>query len=58
MKEEKKLSWGDVMWIWIKRGYPREEAIFQADEFMKRREKERFTESKKRLALIGKKSQP
>ena len=48
-KTEQELSWGDVMWVWIKKGYPREEAIFQADEFMRRREKERLTKTKKRL---------
>jgi hypothetical protein len=38
------LSWSDVMWARIKRGYPREEAAHQADEFMRRRYRERVRE--------------
>ena len=40
-RHEQELSWGDVMWAWIKNGYPREEAAHRADLFMKRRERER-----------------
>jgi hypothetical protein len=41
-KEEPRLAtWGDVFWAWIIKGYPREEAAFRADEWEKRRERER-----------------
>jgi hypothetical protein len=43
-RREQELSWSDVMWAWIKRGYPREEAAHQADEFMRRRYRERVRE--------------
>lgn len=53
-KHEQDLTWGDVMWAWIKKGVPREEAVFQADEFMRRREKERFAPSRNDLARLSK----
>lgn len=34
-------TWADVWWAWVIRGYPREEAAFRADEWEKRRERER-----------------
>ena len=40
-KLEQNLTWGDVYWNWKKRGFPAEEAAFQADEFMRRRYRER-----------------
>jgi hypothetical protein len=40
-KTEQELTWGDVMWAWIAKGVPREEAAHRADEFMRRRERER-----------------
>ena len=40
-KQEQDLTWGDVYWNWKKRGFPGEEAAFQADEFMRRRDRER-----------------
>ena len=40
-KTEQELTWSDVWTSWIKRGYPYEEAAFQADEFMRRRYRER-----------------
>lgn len=44
-KHEQELTWSDVMWAWIKKGYPREEAAFRADNFMARRERERNSAS-------------
>lgn len=53
-KHEQDLTWGDVMWAWIQKGVPREEAVFQADEFMRRREKERFAPARVCLAKLSK----
>ena len=30
-RHEQELSWGDVMWAWVKKGYPREEAAHRAE---------------------------
>lgn len=43
--QEQDLSWSDIYWSWKKRGYPPEEAAHQADEFMRRRQRERNKET-------------
>lgn len=53
-KHEHELTWGDVMWSWIKRGYPREEAAFRADNVMAQRERERASETRLNLTLADK----
>ena len=40
-KTEQSLTWSDVWTSWVKRGFPYEEAAFRADEFMRKRERER-----------------
>lgn len=58
-RHEQKLSWGDVMWAWVKKGYPREEAAHRADLFMAKTikemqaENEALREALKRTATIG-----
>lgn len=57
MKEP--ATWGDVFWSYVRRGYPREEAAFRADEWEKRKEIERFgfppNRKARRAAKSGKK---
>lgn len=43
-RNEQDLSWSDVYWTWKKKGYPPEEAAHQADEFMRRRYREKSRE--------------
>ena len=35
----KKRTWGDVFWRWLRKGVPREEAAFRADEWERRKRK-------------------
>lgn len=49
-KTEQGLTWTDVYWAWKMKGYPPEEAAHQADEFIRRREKERRTPVKRKAA--------
>lgn len=42
MKPEKEPSWGDVYWAWKQKGVPPEEAAHQADEFMRRKYREKI----------------
>ena len=37
-------TYGDVLWKWLKKGVPREEAIFQADNWYQRKMKKEATE--------------
>lgn len=40
MKHDGSPTYGDVVWLWLMRGVPREEALFQADEWEKRKKRE------------------
>ena len=40
-KHDGSPTWGEVYWGWKQRGFPPEEAAHQADEAMRRQERER-----------------